>query len=56
MNLDRRRLVDAQHLVRVEIALFDVTALQRDLAIERRGYPEHNTALDLRLHPTELWP
>jgi hypothetical protein len=35
VNIDCRRLIHAQHLVRIEIALFDTPVLQRDLAIER---------------------
>src|SRR5579883_1977384 len=50
VNLDRRRLVHADHLVGVEIGLLDTAVLQRDLAIERsggtKGYPAHELGLD----------
>src|SRR5262245_24066272 len=50
MNLDCWRLVDAQHLICVEIALLDAAVLQRDLAVESCGHAKHHTALDPRLH------
>src|SRR5208337_603063 len=49
-HLDCRRLVDAQHLVGVEIALHDATLLESNFAIEGRSGPEHDPALDLRLN------
>src|SRR5262249_26801297 len=48
MNLDRRRLIDAQHLVSIEVALLDAAVLQRDLAVERRRDAEDDRALNLR--------
>jgi hypothetical protein len=36
VDLDGWRLVDAQHLVRIEIGLFDMAAFECDLAMERR--------------------
>src|SRR5437870_7762407 len=44
VNLDCRRLVHPQHLVVVEIALLDTTALQRDLATQRRRDAEDDPA------------
>src|SRR2546423_15278203 len=35
VNLDRGCLIDAQHLVVVEVALLNTAVLQRDLAVER---------------------
>src|SRR5713101_5122529 len=49
MNLDGRRLVYAQDLIVVEIALLDAPIFEGDLAIERRRDAEHDGALDLRL-------
>src|SRR5262245_15993408 len=49
MNLDRGRLIDAQHLVVMEIALLDAAILQRDLTMERARDPKNDRALDLRL-------
>ena len=37
VDLDDRRLVDAQKLIGIEIALLDAAALQRDLAIARNS-------------------
>jgi len=37
VNLDRGRLVHADHLIGVEVGLLDTTVLQRNLAIERSG-------------------
>jgi hypothetical protein len=48
VDLDGRRLIDAQDLVRVEIGLLDTAVLDCDLAIERRRDAEDNRALDLR--------
>ncbi len=48
MDVDGRRLVDAQHAVVVEIALLHAALVDRDLAIERRSQPEEETALQLR--------
>jgi hypothetical protein len=50
VDLDCRRLVHAQHLIRVEVALLDTPVLQRDLAIEGSGGAEDDAALELRLH------
>src|SRR5260370_42178955 len=50
MNLDGRRLVHAQDLVVMEVALLDAPILEGDLAIERRRDAEHDRALDLRLN------
>src|SRR4029077_21273965 len=36
VDIDRRRLVHAQDLVGIEIALLDAAVLERDLAVERR--------------------
>src|SRR5271165_6998302 len=47
MDLDRRRLADAQHLIGVEVGLLDPAIFQRDLAIERGGDAENDRALDL---------
>src|SRR6266446_2374901 len=49
MNLDGRRLVHAQDLIIMEVALLDAPILEGDLAIERRRDAEHDRALDLRL-------
>src|SRR6202035_3382366 len=49
VDLDGRRLVDAKHLVGVEVSLLDPAVLQRDLAMERRRDAEVDRALDLRL-------
>jgi hypothetical protein len=35
VDLDDRRLVDAEELIGIEVALLDAAALQRDLAIAR---------------------
>jgi hypothetical protein len=48
MDLDRRRLADAQHLVGVEVGLLAPAIFQRYLAIERGGEAENGRALDLR--------
>jgi hypothetical protein len=49
MNLDRGCLIDAQHLVVIEIALLDAAVLQRDLAMERCRNAKDDRALDLCL-------
>ena len=49
MDLDRRRLVDAQHAIVVEVALLDAAVLERDLALQRGGEAEDDAAFDLRL-------
>src|SRR5260221_6444129 len=48
VDLDGGRLVYTQHLVGIEIGLFDTAVFERDLAIERRGDPEDHGTLDLR--------
>ena len=48
MNLDLRRLVDAQHAVVVEVGLLDPPLVDGDLAIERRGQAEDQPAFELR--------
>src|SRR6516164_11037356 len=50
VDVDGRRLVHAQDLVRVEVGLLDTPVLERDLAIERGRDAEDDPALDLRLH------
>src|SRR5215475_7407804 len=42
MNLDRGCLIDAQHLVIMEIALLDAAVLQRDLAMKRGRDPKND--------------
>jgi hypothetical protein len=54
VDFDGRRLVHAQDLVGIEIALLDTAVLQRDLAIERRCDAEDDRALDLRLDVSGL--
>src|SRR6266849_1768727 len=49
MDVDRRRLVDPQHTVVVEVVLFHAAVLECDLAPQRRADPEDDPALDLRL-------
>ena len=56
VNLDRRRFIHAQHLIRVEISLFDTTVLQRDLTVDRRGHTKNDAALDLRLNCIRIDP
>src|SRR5712675_3225051 len=53
VDFDRRRLIDAQDLVGIEVGLLDTAILETDLAIERRREPEHDRALDLR--PDGIW-
>ena len=48
MDLDRRRFVDAQHLVSVGVGLLDTSVLEGDLAIERSRNAKDDRALDLR--------
>ena len=48
VNLDLRRLIDAQHAVVVEIGLLDPPLVDGDLAIERRGEAEDQAAFELR--------
>ena len=48
MHLDLRHLVDAQHLIGVEVGLLDLAVLQRDRAIERRAEAEADAAFHLR--------
>ncbi len=48
MNLDLRRLVDAQHAVVVEIGLLHAALVDGDLAIERRRQAENQSAFELR--------
>ena len=48
VNLDLRRLVDAQHAVVVEVGLLDAALVDGDLAIERGGQAEDQPALELR--------
>ena len=48
MDLDRRCLIDAKHLVSIEIGLLDTAVLQRDLAMERSRDAEDDGALYLR--------
>src|SRR5262245_10463316 len=47
MDLDRRRLVDAQHSVIVEIRLLHAAFLDRDLAPQRGCQAEDQPALEL---------
>src|SRR5262245_9002311 len=54
VDFDCRRLIDAQHLVRIEIALFDTPVFQRDFAIERGSGAEDDSALQLRLHSVRI--
>ena len=49
MNLDGRRLVHAQDLIIIEVALLDAPVLEVDLAIVCRRNAEHDRALDLSL-------
>jgi hypothetical protein len=39
VNLDRRRLVDAKHLVGVEVGLLNSPVVDGDLGILRRRFP-----------------
>ena len=48
MDVDRRRLVDPQHAVIVEIALLHAALVNGDLAIERGRRAEDQPALQLR--------
>ncbi len=48
MNLDLRRLVDAQHAVVVEVGLLHAPLVDGDLAIERGGQAEDQPAFELR--------
>src|SRR5262249_56332733 len=50
VDVDRRGLVHAQHLVGVEIGLLDPAVLQRDIAMQRRRDAEDDRALYLRPH------
>ena len=43
------RLVDAQDLVGVEVALLDAAVLERDLPVQGCGQPVHDAALHLRV-------
>jgi hypothetical protein len=47
VDLDRRRLIDAQDLVGVEVGLLDTAVLERDLAMERRRDAEDDRPSDL---------
>src|ERR1700722_9918541 len=49
VNLDGRRLVHAENLVRMEVGLLHTAVLERDLTIERRSDAEDDRALNLRL-------
>ena len=48
MNLDLRRLVDAQHAVVMEVGLLDASLVDGDLAVERGGQAEDQPAFELR--------
>src|SRR5262245_3336991 len=48
MNLDRRRLVHAQHAIGIEIRLLHSPLVECDLAVEGRRHAENESALDLR--------
>src|SRR5262245_3876375 len=48
VDLDPRRLVDAQHPVIAEVRLLDAAVLDGDLAVERGRQAEHDPALHLR--------
>src|SRR4051794_11125974 len=48
VDLDGRRLIDAQDLVSIEVGLLDTAIFESDLAIERRRDAEDDRALDLR--------
>src|SRR5262245_3799146 len=50
VNLDGRRLIDAQDFVSIEIGLLHTSVFEGDLAIERRRKTEHDPALDLCAH------
>src|ERR1700693_1067719 len=47
VNLDGGRLIHAQHLISVEIALLNTTVLERNFSVERRRDAEDDRALDL---------
>src|ERR1700730_4405896 len=49
MDVDQRRLVDAQYPIVVEISLLDAAVLNRDLAEQGGRDPENYPALHLRL-------
>src|SRR5262245_24827054 len=48
IDVDLRRLVDAQHSVVAEVGLLDAAVLDGDLAIERGRKAEYDAALHLR--------
>src|SRR5260370_16754088 len=48
--LDGRRIVDAKHLIGIEVRLLHPSVLERDLAIQRRRSAKGDPALDLRLY------
>src|SRR5215831_11893270 len=50
VDVDGRRLVHAQDLVRVEVGLLDTPVLERDLAVERGRDAKDDPALDLCAH------
>ena len=54
MNVDRRRLIDPHHPIIVEVALLHPPFGERDLIVERRGEPEDEAALDLRLDAVRI--
>ena len=48
VNVDLRRLIDAQHAVVVEVGLLDAPLVDGDLAVERGGQAEDQPAFELR--------
>ena len=50
VDLDSRGLIDAQHLIAIEVCLLDTAVLQSDLAVKRRCYAEDDRTLNLRLY------
>jgi hypothetical protein len=54
VNLNHGCLVDAEHLVAIEVALFDTAVLQRDLAMKRHRDAKDDRALDLCLDSVRI--
>ena len=47
MHIDLRHLVDAQHLIAVEVGLLDLTVLERNGAVECGAQPKADAAFHL---------
>jgi hypothetical protein len=54
MHFDRRRLIDPQHAIVVEVSLLYAAFVDGNRAVERGRQPEDKTALELRDHAIRI--